>query len=74
MVKNPYACGYPEDTLADWRMGWNIEEGIYHSCQLPLPKRENPTLWRRLHGDKGYDAHPEVKKVRTVGPPFPSLS
>ncbi|KAF8883632.1 hypothetical protein CPB84DRAFT_1789896 [Gymnopilus junonius] len=60
--KFPPPCGYPEPQGHEWQKGW-IPDRIYHSCRLPLPQRESPTFWRRLHGDHLYDAHPEVEKT-----------
>ncbi|KAG6919760.1 hypothetical protein DXG01_001594 [Tephrocybe rancida] len=67
IFKHPPACNYPEpeDPQGDWKLGWNVKERMYHSCPLPLPNQERPALWRRLHGDKEYDMHPEVEKIWT---------
>ncbi|KAF8805021.1 hypothetical protein BYT27DRAFT_7243465 [Phlegmacium glaucopus] len=64
MLKHPPGCGYT-DLEDNWGLGWNVKERIYHSCELPLPDRKTPPLWRRLHGDGEYFAHPEVKKTWT---------
>ncbi|KAG6831051.1 hypothetical protein H0H87_006293 [Tephrocybe sp. NHM501043] len=67
IMKNPRVCKYygREDPQGDWQLGWNMKARMYYSCPLPLPNRENPTLWRRLQGDKEYDTHPEVDKFWT---------
>ncbi|TFK33945.1 hypothetical protein BDQ12DRAFT_738520 [Crucibulum laeve] len=65
LFKFPHACGYsdpPDVQQVGWKRAW-FADRYYYACELPLPQEMGPTLWRRLHGDKLYDAHPEVPKV-----------
>ncbi|PPR03491.1 hypothetical protein CVT26_007897 [Gymnopilus dilepis] len=61
VFKFPGPCGYTEPLGDGWEEGWTPRR-VYYACPLRLPEKRGPTIWRRLHGDQAYDAHPEVEK------------